>query len=152
MKWTFLRPTTGTGQQGAYAILANVPQSLANLRDELRQAVENKLGVESGDKTILNWAHQGQSTCPYQALLLLSRPGFDSEEGKLYVVDPSSRDETANKRVCNKVDFQSSGDLVIFAANDSNPTSRPFYHGMTEVLSGQKRGEKDSHRSFTNLS
>jgi len=155
LKWTFLRPSTGNGQQGAYVTLpANVPESLRNLQDELRQALKNKLGVESGEKTLflkygvggVNWAHQDQSTFPYQAMLLLSRPEVDFQGGKLYVADPSTTGKSANEKVCNRVDFQSSGDLVIFAANNSKPTSRPFYHGMTKVIPGQNKNEKDSHR------
>jgi len=152
--WTFLRPTTGNGKHGAYATITTMPESLRNFQDDLRKTLKDKLGVDSGDKTIflkygiggVNWAHQDQSSCPYQAFLLLSRPNIDFQGGNLYVSDPSSPNEGKTEgAVCHEVAFQSSGDLVVFAANDVNSHNQPYYHGMTEVLPG-KNDVADSHR------
>ena len=153
-RWTYLRPTTGNGEYGAYAKFPprKVPKLVQQIQKQLQHLLETKMDVESGNKAIylkygpggVNWAHQDQSTHPYQAMLLLSRPNIDFRGGKLYVCDPSPSLGVMKK----EIEWKSHGDLVIFSANDNNATGRPFYHGMTKI-EGIGAGDENINKTET---
>ncbi|KAL7544384.1 hypothetical protein ACHAWF_007765, partial [Thalassiosira exigua] len=162
-KKVHLRPSTGNGANGSYA--ANLPRRVP-LLDEIQRALSDVLRdeldvAECGIRPILlqygnggvNWAHQDQADFPYQALLLLSRPGVDFAGGQLYVTEPLVADadpkamETtrAIANETNEVDSRGIGDVVVFAANGKNRDGRNWYHDMREVRPGS-HGPSRCHR------
>ena len=112
----------------------------------------------------------------YQAYLLLSRPGVDFRGGAFYIIDPAAAaaarskgtgggegggrsskdddddDDGGGTRV---VDWASSGDLVVFAANSKEagtPQSGPrnWLHGFREVRAGST-GASECHLCVVGL-
>uniref|UniRef100_A0A0G4H839 Fe2OG dioxygenase domain-containing protein n=1 Tax=Chromera velia CCMP2878 TaxID=1169474 RepID=A0A0G4H839_9ALVE len=81
----------------------------------------------------MNFAHQDQSSFPFQALLCLSSPGEDFTGGSLFVVDAAL--PLQERRECP---FQSAGDLVVFSSNCRGPGGGDMFHGMTEVKEGRR--------------
>ena len=82
----------------------------------------------------LNFWHNDQSNYPFQALLMLSRPGEDFTGGEFCVKHgPHRPDEDA---VCSDMQFQ--GDVVIFRATAGKGVAYPdqIVHGMNEVKKG----------------
>merc|ERR1712216_1112192 len=89
-----------------------------------------------------NWAHQdGNVTFPYQALLMLSRPGldYDIESGHLYLAHQRHRMTSSKSHQDHHhlARFESAGDLAIFHA------AGEWYHGMRTVRPAPGRGYCD---------
>ena len=168
-RWTVLRESSGNGRGGAYATIRNPSPTLAAVNSALAAALRSQLGVgEVGQRALalrygldgINYAHQDQSACPYQALLLLSRPGVDFSGGELYCTDAaalhaihsaSSRSDSASIAdpplpITNEVQWSESGALAIFAANgQAGDGSRHWFHGMRQVRAGSA-GEASCQR------
>ena len=144
-KQYLLRKSTGNGMNGSYETIQHTPELLDDLVTALSQILlqDKLLNVRNvGRRSLLllygdggvNWAHQDQHFYPYQALLLLSRPGVDFTGGQLYVSEPTVDQQGRIRATSNQVDLCTIGDVVIFAAN--NETGRGWYHGMKEVRPG----------------
>ena len=84
---TALRESSGTGCKGAYSdVTVSKAALLGRLNDALRTVLLEKAQCRTLGKKVLltryaeggiNWAHQDQCDGPYQAYLLLSRPGVE---------------------------------------------------------------------------
>jgi len=140
---TTLRRSSGNGLNGAYATIKldrthGYPFSLCGIMSHLGDALKREFGADVGNKALVlrygaggtNFAHQDQSTCPYQAVLLLSRPGVDFSGGEVYVADPA---RNGSRRT---VAWESQGDIVVFAANSKATGGANWHHGMCEVREG----------------
>lgn len=145
-----LRASTGNGIGGAYQPiqLSAVPE-LSELSKMLAEVICERLNTpECGSKALalryaeggVNWAHQDQSACPFQALLLLSRPAIDFTGGQFYVTDAVAARAGGRDAVC-QIEWQGNGDVIVFAAN-GNGSERAWYHGMREVTRGADRCQR----------
>ena len=152
---------------------AGAPTPLLALLQALQAVLERQTGTGAlSDRVVVtryaaggvNWAHQDQSTGGYQAYLLLSRPGEDFGGGELYITDPAARvagaaapgggapeaaeGEVAMRQVdqvaTRQVEWRSSGDLVLFAANCKEAASAPknWLHGFREVRPARAGAER----------
>jgi len=75
-----------------------------------------------------NWTHQDDNAhFAYQALLMLSEPKVDFNDGKLYVLNGT--DDAWSQ---TSMTFQGRGDVVVFRSNGK------FFHGMSRVSQGTK--------------
>ena len=154
-----LAETSGAGRKGVYV---NVPPlhstaawitTIKTVRGAVLEClkeeglVTDEVLSDTGHQCIkikyvcggLNYAHTDQNSVPYQALLMLSRPGIDFNGGSMYVTHES--DPVATRR---EVPCESAGDLIIFRC-DSDGGGRKLRHGMTEVTAGSV-GEAKTER------
>lgn len=154
---TCLRESSGSGRCGAYqALSVRAAPGLAALSRALAAVLREKLGCDGlGDKVLAtrygvggcNFAHQDQSTWPYQGYLLLSRPGVDFTGGEVYLTDPAGKHAAHAAHAAKagatpaagdepQAEWRTSGDLVLFAANAMAGGGRSWYHGVREVRAG----------------
>uniref|UniRef100_A0A7S3VUV8 Prolyl 4-hydroxylase alpha subunit domain-containing protein n=2 Tax=Choreotrichia TaxID=141411 RepID=A0A7S3VUV8_9SPIT len=142
---TFLRESSGSGRGGAYASvrLSDLPH-LTALARALAGALRACTGCTTlGGKVLatrygkggINWAHQDQTLHPYQAYVLLSRPGIDFSGGELYMSEPEAVVSGAPDAELD-LPWSCSGEIAIFNANWHAPGGKPWYHGMRMVHQG----------------
>lgn len=143
---TFLRESSGSGSGGAYSgvRLSGATPIISALNKALADALQTRTGCgKLGGKVLatrygehgVNWAHQDQSAHPYQAYLLLSRPGVDFRGGALYMTDPAAV-AAGDTGAEHDLAWSSAGEIAIFCANWRAPGGRQWYHGIREVRAG----------------
>lgn len=119
----------------------NIQSSILSLfvsnKDNLKEAKENRkailLNYAEGAE---NWAHRDGKNVdehfPYQAVVMLSKPGENFTGGEFYVAKQEDDNNKSNvpRIVRVRVEFQNPGDMVMFQGD----------HGMMPV----KKGSSDS--------
>jgi len=142
----FLRETTGSGVAGAQAgdTAYGTVAGFEGLQAACLRLVSCRSPRCCAKKSILlsytegaeNWAHQDNNAdadCPYQAVLLLSRPGIDFNGGQFYVAKQQHcGDGVVTSITRREVELQQPGDLVIFQAGKDTG----WFHGVLPVQRG----------------
>mmetsp|Transcript_23193 Transcript_23193/g.55494 ORF Transcript_23193/g.55494 Transcript_23193/m.55494 type:complete len:314 (+) Transcript_23193:174-1115(+) len=135
-----LRASCGNGLSGNGTSFYSDMSGYQILQEKLQQLLQGCENAEEPKKCIYlsycegaeNWAHQDNNTCkncPYQAMLLLSRPGVDFSGGDFYIARKGQDEREISVFL---VPLESQGDLVIFQASKRSG----WFHGVTRISKG----------------
>ena len=129
-----LRESSGNGKNGSYAyykprpngVLVALPHLVNWMYGDAEEVKGSRMVFLAYGQGGVNYLHQDQSVLPFQAMVLLSKPGTDFGGGEFMVTSEASRWRLHR---CSMLP----GDVVVFDASG--------FHGVDEILCPAEGGE-----------